>query len=158
MPSKMTKPLPPAKPSSALRAPSPASPREQAKQSPALARRQPGEGGRRPGEGTGWPGPKSVALFDEEQQYIAPGNQSIALLSKLTIEKGEGCRITDADGNRYLDLNVGVSVASLGYSHPKFIQALSKQLSKVTIGSYTTTGGLAPVKLMPQLPPNGLRR
>src|ERR1035438_2353012 len=73
------------------------------------------------GEG-GWPGPKSVALFEEEQKYIAPGNQSIALLSKLTIEKGEGCRITDADGNSYLDLNVGVSVASLGYKHPKFVQ------------------------------------
>ena len=67
---------------------------------------------------TSWPGPKSVALFDEEQKYIAPGNQSIALLSKLAIEKGEGCTITDADGNEYLDFNVGVSVASLGYTRP----------------------------------------
>src|SRR5467141_468099 len=63
-----------------------------------------GEGGRRPGEGkTGWPGPHSVAFFEEEQGYIAPGIQSIALLSKLTIEKGEGARLTDADGNSYLD-------------------------------------------------------
>lgn len=105
-----------------------------------------------------WPGPKSVALFDEEQRYIAPGNQSIALLSKLAIEKGEGCRITDADGNSYLDFNVGVSVASLGYSHPKYIQALNKQLSEFTIGSYTSRARLAMVKLIAGITPKGLRR
>src|SRR5882724_10693081 len=78
-----------------------------------------GRGRQSSGE-AGWPGPESVALFEEEQKFIAPGNQSIALLSKLTIEKGKGCRLTDADGNSYLDFNVGVSVASLGYSHPKY--------------------------------------
>jgi 4-aminobutyrate aminotransferase-like enzyme len=107
---------------------------------------------------TGWPGSKSVELFDEEQKYIAPGNQSIALLSKLTIDKGEGCVITDADGNRYLDWNVGVSVASLGYSHPKYVKALTEQLSKVTVGSYTSRARLALVKLVAQIAPKGLRR
>lgn len=105
-----------------------------------------------------WPGPRSTALFEEEQTYIAPGNQTIALLSKLTIEKGEGVYITDADGNRYMDLNVGVSVASLGYTHPKFVKALSEQLAKVTIGSYTTRARLALVKLIAQIAPKGLRR
>lgn len=105
-----------------------------------------------------WPGPKSVALFDEEQQFIAPGNQSIALLSKLTIEKGEGCRITDSDGNSYLDLNVGVSVASLGYTHPKFVKAMTEQLNQFTIGSYTSRARLALVKLIAQIAPKGLTR
>src|ERR1035437_9361602 len=92
---------------------------------------------------TSWPGPKSVELFEEEQKYIAPGNQSIALLSKLTIEKGRGCRITDSDGNSYLDFNVGVSVASLGYAHPNYVKALTEQLSKITVGSYTSRARLA---------------
>jgi len=99
-----------------------------------------------------------VELFDEEQKFIAPGNQSIALLSKLTVEKGEGCYIEDADGNRYLDLNVGVSVASLGYTHPKFVAGLTEQLRKVTIGSYTTRARLAMLKLIAQIAPSGLRR
>ncbi len=99
-----------------------------------------------------------MALFDEEQKYIAPGNQSIALLSKLTIEKGQGCYITDADGNSYLDFNVGVSVASLGYSHPKYVKALTEQLSKVTVGSYTSRARLALVKLISEIAPKGLRR
>ena len=62
---------------------------------------------------TTWPGPRSKALFDEEQQYIAPGTQTIALLSQLAVEKGEGCRLTDADGNTYLDFNVGVFVGPM---------------------------------------------
>src|SRR3989338_11589944 len=72
--------------------------------------------------------PKSAALFEEEQGYIAPGIQSIALLSKLSIEKGRGARLTDADGNTYLDFNVGVYVCSLGYSHPKYKAALKAQI------------------------------
>jgi len=118
-----------------------------------------GRGRRSAGEATtSWPGPKSVALFDEEQQYIAPGNQSIALLSKLAIDKGQGCTITDADGNDYLDFNVGVSVASLGYSHPKYVKALTEQLSQVTVGSYTSRARLALVKLIAGITPKGLRR
>jgi len=105
-----------------------------------------------------WPGPKSVALFDEEQKYIAPGNQSIALSSKLTIERGDGCTVMDVDGNSYLDFNVGVSVASLGYSHPKYVKALSEQLAKITVGSYTSRARLALVKLIADIAPKGLRR
>ncbi len=107
---------------------------------------------------TGWPGPKSVALFEEEQAFLSPGNQSIALLSKLTIERGSGCRLTDADGNSYLDLNGGVSSASLGHCHPKFVQAMTDQLSKVTLGSYTSRSRLALVKLLAKIAPKGLRR
>jgi 4-aminobutyrate aminotransferase-like enzyme len=141
-------------PSSGLRPPSPSTGRRPPALDPLPIE---GEGARRAGEG-GWPGPKSVALFEEEQRYIAPGNQSIALLSKLTIEKGQGCTITDADGNDYLDLNVGVSVASLGYSHPKFVKALNKQLSEFTIGSYTSRARLALMKLIAGITPKGLRR
>src|SRR3989338_5446559 len=102
--------------------------------------------------------PKSTALFEEEQGYIAPGIQSIALLSKLAIEKGEGARLTDADGNTYLDFNVGVSVCSLGYSHPKYKAALKAQIDKVTVGSFTSRARLELVKLIATLTPGKLRR
>ena len=102
--------------------------------------------------------PKSTALFEEEQGYIAPGIQSIALLSKLSIEKGRGARLTDADGNTYLDFNVGVSVCSLGYSHPKYLAALKDQIDKVTVGSFTSPARLALVKLIAALAPGNLRR
>jgi 4-aminobutyrate aminotransferase/(S)-3-amino-2-methylpropionate transaminase len=108
--------------------------------------------------GPGWPGPQSNALFEQEQQYIAPGIQTIALLSKLTIEKGQGARLMDVDGNSYLDFNVGVSVCSLGYSHPKYIAAVKHQLDKVTVGSFTSQARLDLVKLIASLAPGQLRR
>src|SRR5258706_7851129 len=111
-----------------------------------------------PAKLTGWPGPQSVRLFEEEQKYIAPGIQSIALLSKLAIERGQGCWLTDVDGNRYLDFNVGVSVASLGYSHPRYIEAMREQLEKVTVGSFTTEVRLKLMKLIAELAPGKLSR
>jgi 4-aminobutyrate aminotransferase / (S)-3-amino-2-methylpropionate transaminase / 5-aminovalerate transaminase len=130
------------------------------------ASRHPGEG-RGPVDGldsgfrrndVSWPGPKSVALFEEEQQYIAPGIQSIALLSKLAIERGDGCWLTDVDGNKYLDFNVGVSVSSIGYSHPKYIRAVQEQLEKVTVGSFTSEVRLKLLKLIAEITPGNLKR
>src|SRR5258706_2430750 len=100
-----------------------------------------------PAKLTGWPGPQSVRLFEEEQKYIAPGIQSIALLSKLAIESGSGCWLTDVDGNTYLDFNVGVSVASLGYAHPRYVAALTDQLQKVAVRSFTTQERVELMKL-----------
>src|SRR4051812_37155794 len=67
----------------------------------------------------------SKRLFEEEQQHIAPGVQTIALLSQLAIARGRGATLTDLDGRTYLDLNAGVSVASLGHAHPRYVAALT---------------------------------
>jgi 4-aminobutyrate aminotransferase-like enzyme len=107
---------------------------------------------------TTWPGPHSQALFEEEQQYIAPGTQTIALLSKLAVEKGQGCRLTDVDGNTYLDFNVGVSVCSLGYSHPKYVAALQEQVRTITVGSFTSRPRVELVKLIAKVSPGALKR
>jgi 4-aminobutyrate aminotransferase / (S)-3-amino-2-methylpropionate transaminase / 5-aminovalerate transaminase len=104
------------------------------------------------------PRPIGEALFEDEQQYIAPGIQTIALLSKLAIEKGEGARLTDVDGNTYLDFNVGVSVCSLGYSHPKYVEAMARQLSLITVGSFTSRPRLDLVKLIAEVSPGRLHR
>jgi 4-aminobutyrate aminotransferase/(S)-3-amino-2-methylpropionate transaminase len=84
------------------------------------------------------PGPKSKAIFDAEQQYISPGVQTIATLSQIALEKGEGCVVEDADGNRYIDFFAGVAVASLGYNHPKYVKAVQEQVAKVHVGSFVT--------------------
>lgn len=84
------------------------------------------------------PGPKSLEIFEEEQKYIAPGVQSIALFSKLVMERGEGCYFVDVDGNKYLDMYAGVGVASLGHGHPKYAKAISDQVSKINTGSFSS--------------------
>ena len=44
------------------------------------------------------PGNKSKAIFDREGQAMAPGLQSIALYSQITVDHARGCTVTDADG------------------------------------------------------------
>lgn len=53
----------------------------------------------------------------------------------VIIEHGEGCWVTDVDGNRYLDMLAAYSALNFGYSHEKLIAAATKQLNKVTLTS-----------------------
>src|SRR5204863_922058 len=105
-----------------------------------------------------WSRARTKALFDEEQAFIAPGLQTIALLSELAIERGRGATLTDVDGRTFLDLNAGVSVASLGHSHPRYVAALAAQLEKVTVGSFTSRPRAELVRLIAELAPGNLKR
>src|SRR5260370_17220366 len=77
------------------------------------------------------PGPKSRALFEAEAQYLAPGTQSVALFSRLCIDRGEGAVLYDVDGNSYIDLLAGVGVASLGYAPPKYVPPPHRQVARI---------------------------
>jgi 4-aminobutyrate aminotransferase-like enzyme len=101
---------------------------------------------------------RTKALFDEEHRFIAPGLQTIALLSELAIAHGSGATLTDLDGQTYLDLNAGVSVASLGHAHPRYVAALTRQLEAVTVGSFTSQPRAELVKLIADLAPGELSR
>src|SRR3954466_12567629 len=101
---------------------------------------------------------KAKALFEAEQQFIAPGIQTIALVSQLAIAHGHGATLTDLDGRTYLDLNAGVSVASLGHAHPRYVAALTKQLEAVTVGSFTSAPRAELVRLIAELAPGELSR
>jgi 4-aminobutyrate aminotransferase/(S)-3-amino-2-methylpropionate transaminase len=101
---------------------------------------------------------QTEALFEQEQQFIAPGVQAIALLSKLAIAHGRGATLTDLDDKTYLDLNAGVSVASLGHAHPRYVAALTKQLEAVSVGSFTSGPRAELVRLIAELAPGELSR
>ena len=107
---------------------------------------------------SGIPGPKSLTYFDEEQNYISPGIQTIATSSKIVLEKGEGSIIEDVDGNRYIDFFAGVGVASLGYNHPKYVSAMKEQLENIHVGSFTTKNRLALTKLLSEVTVGDLKR
>ena len=104
------------------------------------------------------PGPKSRSLFAREEQFLAPGLQSIALKSRLAIERGEGALLTDVDGNTFIDFSAGVGVASLGHSHPAYREALRAQLDKVVVGSFTTEVRAELTELIARLAPGDLCR
>lgn len=47
---------------------------------------------------------------------------------KLTLVKGEGSRVWDADGKSYLDFLGGIAVNALGHAHPALVRAVTEQL------------------------------
>ncbi len=49
----------------------------------------------------------------------------------LAFARGEGVWLETADGERYLDLGGGIAVASLGYSHPHLVEALTAQAGQL---------------------------
>ncbi len=49
----------------------------------------------------------------------------------LALARGEGSRVWDADGNRYLDLIAGIAVSALGHAHPAIVDAVTTQVSKI---------------------------
>jgi len=103
-------------------------------------------------------GPKSAALFAEEQQYIAPGLQTIALYAQIAVEGGRGAVLRDVDGREYLDLVAGIGVASLGYGHPEWAKAVAEQAAKTAVGSFTSARRLNFLKTLAAATPKGLTR
>ena len=49
----------------------------------------------------------------------------------LTIVRGDGCRVWDADGHEYLDFGGGIAVVSLGHCHPAPLAAAKAQLERL---------------------------
>ncbi|MBB5804817.1 acetylornithine aminotransferase [Saccharothrix ecbatanensis] len=49
----------------------------------------------------------------------------------LTLTRGEGAHVWDADGNRYLDLLTGIAVNALGHAHPAIVAAVTEQIGKI---------------------------
>ncbi|WP_346136154.1 acetylornithine transaminase [Lentzea roselyniae] len=50
---------------------------------------------------------------------------------QLALERGEGAHVWDTGGNRYLDLLSGIAVNVLGHAHPKIVEAVTTQISKL---------------------------
>ena len=49
----------------------------------------------------------------------------------LVIARGDGCMVTDVEGNRYIDFAAGIAVCSTGHSHPKVVQAIKDQADRL---------------------------
>lgn len=53
----------------------------------------------------------------------------------VVLERGEGVFLYDVDGKKYFDFLSGYSAVNQGHCHPKIIQALTQQASKLTLTS-----------------------
>ncbi len=81
-----------------------------------------------------------------EEKYLFPTYKR----SELFCEHGSGVYVYDLDGKRYLDFLAGISVNSLGYSHPRLVRVLVEQGQRLIHSSnlfYNPYQGLLAKKL-----------
>ena len=78
----------------------------------------------------------------------------------LEMERAEGIYIYDADGKAYVDMISGFSVANIGHSHPKVIEAVQQQAAKymhlIVYGEYIQQPQVAYAQLLTSLLPTSL--
>ena len=83
---------------------------------------------------------KSEALFQEAREYIPGGAQLSRCPTNfvpgaypLYVQKTQGCRFTDIDGNEYIDYLMGYGPIILGYCYPRVNDAVRGMLDKCTV-------------------------
>lgn len=74
--------------------------------------------------------PKSTAQYHLAQKVVPGGTTRSRFWwpMPIYIERGSGAHVTDIDGRRYIDCNLGFGPLILGHAHPAIEAALSRQL------------------------------
>ena len=95
---------------------------------------------------------KSEELLERSLKVIPSGTQTFSKghtqfpvgASPLFLERGNGSRVWDVDGNEYIDFSSGIYVTTLGHCHPKISEAIAKYAHKLMNAHDFTT----PIKTM----------
>src|SRR3954447_21884418 len=75
--------------------------------------------------------PAAEALMSLEALYGAKNNKPL----DVVLTRGEGVHVWDVDGNRYLDCLSAYSAVNQGHCHPKILEAMVAQASRLTLTS-----------------------
>ncbi len=74
---------------------------------------------------------RSEELFEESKKYLVGGVNSPVRAMKpypFFTERGEGCRLYDADGRSYIDYCLAYGPLILGHAYPKVAEAVKAQI------------------------------
>ncbi len=104
------------------------------------------------------PGPRSRAIVERERRVAAAGMQGFALYAGLAMARGQGTTLIDEDGQEYIDFIAGITIGSVGNCHPHYVEALKRQVEKLTFGSFTTETRTRFLETLASLTPEGLTR
>ncbi len=75
----------------------------------------------------------------------------------IFLDSGDGCRVTDADGNSYIDTSVGFGLHMLGHRHPVIRDAIVERADKGWMFGIHTTAQMALAELLKEASPCGER-
>lgn len=74
-------------------------------------------------------------IMDGTLLYSKKPSVHVYGISPLYLQHGKGSHVYDVDGNEYIDYSMGLGPITLGYSYPKIIEAIQRQLAQGTIFS-----------------------
>ncbi len=80
------------------------------------------------------PGPRSREIVARKERVVA---DPLSLTWPIVIERGDGARLTDVDGNTYIDFTGGVGCLNVGHSHPRVVEAAQEQLERFSHTDFT---------------------
>jgi len=74
------------------------------------------------------PGPLAQKVVADDDRVISPSyTRSYPMVAK----SGRGIRVTDVDGNEFLDFAAGIAVNSTGHCHPEVVKAIQQQAGEL---------------------------
>jgi 4-aminobutyrate aminotransferase len=77
---------------------------------------------------TALPGPNARKAIAADDRLISPSyTRSYPMVAKT----GRGLRVTDVDGNEFLDFAAGIAVTSTGHCHPEVVKAIQDQAAEL---------------------------
>ena len=74
-------------------------------------------------------GTSTAALLQLRASEVAAG---VSNTHPIFVERAEGVRVWDSDGNEYIDFIGGIGVLNVGHSHPRIRAAVERQLERFT--------------------------
>jgi 4-aminobutyrate aminotransferase / (S)-3-amino-2-methylpropionate transaminase / 5-aminovalerate transaminase len=80
------------------------------------------------------PGPRSRELVARKERVVA---DPLSLTWPIVIERGEGARLTDVDGNTFIDFTGGVGCLNVGHSNPRVVAAAQEQIERFSHTDFT---------------------
>ena len=83
--------------------------------------------------------PRSKVLFEHARQWSPMGvhsNYRYLDPYPFFVSRAQGVNLWDADGNEYLDFNMGFGSLQSGHAHPKLVEALEHQIERGSIYGY----------------------
>ena len=102
---------------------------------------------------------RSEQLYEEAKRYLPAGASSNVRIHMhdpfpILFQKGEGPRVSDVDGNSYIDYLMSYGALILGHRHPNIIAEIEKQLQNGTMFGTTTELEIEVAKLVTSIVPN----
>ncbi len=83
---------------------------------------------------TAIPGPRSKEILERKDRVIA---DPLSIFLPVVIDRGEGARLTDVDGNTFIDFTGGVGCLNVGHAHPRVVDAVQEQAAKFLHTDFT---------------------